>query len=110
LNISNLVFDKLDTGFFNLYLSSEIYLSEETEIRNLRGKKQSVLSAISQSSVFTSKDVRFIDNISDSKSGFTMGLQNTKYVNISDTSFSGNQQTNINIELGNLILTNTTFT
>jgi len=56
----------------------------------MRGKKMSVLSAISQSSVYTSDDVRFIDNISGSKSGYTMGFQNTLNVEIADTSFSGN--------------------
>jgi hypothetical protein len=108
--ISKLALDKLDTGFFNLYLGSELYLSSGTEVRNMRGKKMSVLSAISQSSVYTSDDVRFIDNISGSKSGYTMDFQNTLWVEIADTSFSGNQQININIELGNLKVTNSTFT
>ena len=33
LKIDNLNLDKLDTGFFNLYLGSELHLSKKTIIR-----------------------------------------------------------------------------
>ena len=46
--------DRVDTGFFNLYLGSSVWLSNNTEVRNLVAQTQSVLSAISQSSVYMS--------------------------------------------------------
>ena len=64
--------EKVDTGFFNLYLASELFLSDKTEVRNLLAQKQSVLSAISQSSVHASRDVRFIDNETGAANGYTM--------------------------------------
>ena len=71
---------KLDIGFFNLYLSSELHISKNTEVRSLVGQKASVLNAISQSSVYISEDVRFIDNKSISTNGFTMNFKNTREV------------------------------
>jgi hypothetical protein len=53
--------DKVDTGFFNLYLSSQLHISNQTEIRRITAQKQSVLNAVSQSSVFTSDGVSIID-------------------------------------------------
>ena len=48
------------------------------------------MSAISQSSFFTRGDVKFIDNISFNKAGYTFQFLNTKDVSVKDTSFSGN--------------------
>lgn len=108
--VKTLSLEKLDTGFFNLYLESYLSLSKKTVVKNLSGQKQSVLSAISQSSVYTSSDVLFIDNTSASKDGFTMRFSNTKDVHLADSRFVGNQQINVFIELSQLKLTNCTFT
>ena len=39
--------DKVDTGFFNLYLGSDLHLSQGTVVSGLTALKWSVLSAIS---------------------------------------------------------------
>lgn len=80
----------VDTGFFNLYLGSTLAIFNESEIRNLVAQKQGVISAISQSSVYTTKGVRFVDNTSFNLEGFTMQLLNTKEVIIDSTDFVGN--------------------
>ena len=60
---------QVDTGFFNLFLTSKLYIQNNTVIKNLYALNQAVLSAISQSSVYISGDVRFIDNKSKSSKG-----------------------------------------
>ena len=57
-----------------MYLASQVYLSKGTEVRNLVASSKSVLSAIAQSEVYTSKDVRFIDNIALQSDGFVMNF------------------------------------
>ena len=72
--------------------------------------KQSVLSAISQSSVYSKDDVRFMNNIASTEDGYTMQFANTKDVRIDKTTFSGNQQINIAIEAAELNVTHSNFT
>lgn len=100
---------KLDTGFFNLYLGSQLNLSQQTEVRNLVAKQQSVLAASAQSSVIISDGVKFINNNSNSPDGYTMAFENVFEVNITEASFIGNHQTNIAITLGTLSVRNSTF-
>jgi len=108
--LEKLQLSSVDTGYFNLYLQSELHLSNNTEVKNLLAQKQSVLSAISQSSFTTTNDVRFIDNKSSNTEGYTMSFLNTNKVDIEETIFSGNEQTNINIEAASLGIKNSTFT
>ena len=61
-----------------------------------------MLSAISQSQVTTSNDVKFIDNNALRSDGVTMLFRNTKKIRIADTYFKGNQQINISINVGSL--------
>ena len=100
----------VDTGFFNMYLSSQLFISNESEIRGLIAQKNAMLSAISQSSLYVSKNVRFIDNQSFNKEGYTLQLLNTNVVNIESASFSGNHQINVNIYQAQLTIKNSTFT
>lgn len=76
----------------------------------MTGQKMAVLSAISQSSVFTENDVLFIDNNAANKDGFTMKFANTKDIRLADSRFIGNGQINIMVELSDLKLVNCTFT
>ena len=80
--LQKLSLQSVDTGFFNLYLSSQLYLANNTEVRNLWAAKQSVLSAISQSSFFASNNVSFVSNNAESGDGYTLQFANTKHVNI----------------------------
>ena len=88
--IRGLRLENLDTGFFNLYPNSVLYLTNKTEVMNLTAQRQSVLSAISQSKVTTSNDVKFIDNSAMRSDGVTMLFRNTKKIRIADTYFKGN--------------------
>ena len=72
--------------------------------------KQSVLSAISQSSFYSKDDVRFMNNIASTEAGYTMQFANTKDVRIDRTTFSGNHQTNIAIEAAEMNVTHSNFT
>ena len=45
--IKGLHLQNLDTGFFNLYPNSVLFLTNKTEVMNLTAQRQSVLSAIS---------------------------------------------------------------
>ena len=69
-NELNLKLTKLDTGFFNLHLGSELRLSN-TLIENIKASKQAVLGAFSQSQVFI-RDVDIIGNEAVSLDGSTM--------------------------------------
>ena len=71
-NVSNLQLAKVDTGFFNLHLGSELRLSN-TSIVNIRASMQAVLGAFSQSSVFISDGVTFTGNeVEHAEDGCTM--------------------------------------
>ena len=58
----NLDLQKLDCGFFSLFLSSTIRIGNKTKISNLKALNQAVLSAFSLSNVFVSNDVQFLNN------------------------------------------------
>ena len=101
----------VDTGFFNLFLTSKLYIQDNTRIQNLYALNQAVLSAISQSSVYISGNVLFTDNKSRSSKGQTIGLSNTDAVEIREAHFENNgDQTNIKIELGSLKVVDSNFT
>lgn len=100
--VHSLSLDKLDTGFFNLYLESSLTLSKKTVVQNMTGQKMAVLTAISQSSVYTESDVLFIDNNTANKDGFTMKFENTKEILLADSRFIGNGQINIMVVLSDL--------
>lgn len=70
--IMDLRLQSVDTGYFNLYSSSELHLSNKTEVSNLWAQKQSVLSAISESSFYASNDVRITNNNAANIYGYTM--------------------------------------
>ena len=107
----DLFLDKLDTGFLNLYLFSNLYISDETEVRGLAATKNAVLSASAQSNVYTSKGVKFINNLAESSEGQTLSFLNTEIVQIEDTEFISNPQINIGIKLGTtLSVRNSSFT
>ena len=108
-NVNSWPLDKLDTGFFNLYLGSELTLRDNTEINSLTAQKQSVLSAISQSNVYMYNDVRFVQSNSASTDGYTLSFKNTGEVNLADTLFEGNHQINIRVENCDITLSNSTF-
>ena len=81
---------KLDCGFFSLFLSSTLYLGQQSELSNLKALNQAALSAYSMSNVYISEDVRFINNTVLSATGTTISLQNTDVVEIKDALFTGN--------------------
>ena len=54
---------KLDTGFFNLYLFSNMFVENKTVVRSILATKNAVLNASALSNVYMSKDVSFINNI-----------------------------------------------
>ena len=100
----------VDTGFFNLFLTSNLTIQDHTTIKNLKALNQAVLSAISQSSVYIANDVFFLDNESHSSKGQTIGLSNTEQVVIQGAHFENNKYTNIKIELGSLKVIESNFT
>ncbi len=102
--------EKVDTGFFNLYLSSELHISKNTEIRSLIGTKQAVLYAGSQSSVFTAAGVTIINCEATAGGGVTMYFENTKDVVISESNFISNDQANVKILSSKVGFINSTFT
>ena len=108
--VSALFLDKLDTGFFNLYLFSDLVLTQETEVRNLIATKSAVLSASALSRIHTSRDVKFVGNLAQSDDGQTLSLQNTETVIIEDTEFSRNPQVNIRLKLAIIEVKNSIFT
>jgi len=108
--LTKLRLKSVDTGYFNLYLGSKLFLSNKSEIHSLVATKQAVLSAISQSSFYASKDVRLINNRSFNREGYTLQFLNTDEVRIEETLFSGNHQININIEAAQLSVLNSNFT
>lgn len=63
--------DSVDTGFFNMYQGSRLFISDQSEIRNQIAQKQAILSAISQSSFYVSDGVSFSNNTSFNKEGYT---------------------------------------
>ena len=65
---------RLDTGFFNLFPASTVYIKDNTIFRNLRALNQAVLNAISQSNVYISNNVTFVNNTLSSEGGQTIGL------------------------------------
>ena len=56
IKVNSIDLPKLDSGFFNLYLTSTLHLSKGTIIRDITAQK-SIVNAISQSSVYMSEDV-----------------------------------------------------
>ena len=60
---------RLDTGFFNLFPASTLYINDNTVFSNLRALNQAVINAISQSDVFISNNVTFINNTLSSEGG-----------------------------------------
>ena len=61
--------ERLDTGFFNLFLASKLHIKDNTIISNLKALNQAVLSAISQSNVYISNNVKFLNNTLSSEKG-----------------------------------------
>ena len=55
---------KLDTGFFNLYLFSSLYIENKTHVEGLIAFKNSVLNASALSNVYMKGDVRIMNNLS----------------------------------------------
>ena len=108
--VMQLFLDKLDTGFFNLYLFSDLVLTQGTEVRNLIAQKSAVLSASALSNIHTSHDVKFVGNTALNNDGQTLSLENTETVEIEDTEFSGNPQVNIKLRLGSIEVKNSIFT
>ena len=60
---------RLDTGFFNLFPASTLYINDNTVFSNLKALNQAVINAISQSDVFISNNVTFINNTLSSEGG-----------------------------------------
>ena len=82
---------KLDTGFFSLFLNSQITIRDNCRISNLRALNEAVLSAQSMSSVTISNEVYFLNNKALSSKGQTIALKNTDLVEISGAIFDGNE-------------------
>lgn len=100
--VETLFLEKLDTGFFNLYLFSDIYVANESRIFNLIATKNAVLSASAQSNVYLSKDVQIYDNKAQGDDGQTILLENTKVAKFADSKFHGNHQINIKATLASI--------
>ena len=102
---------KLDTGFFNLYLTSTALITEDTIIKNLLAQKQAVAYVIGQSSLAVSNNVRFLNNTSMSLTDTsTLHFSNANRIVISEAYFEQNPQTNIELHNTNLEVSNSTFT
>ena len=65
---------KLDCGFFSMFLGSTLHLAKNSEISNLKALNRAVLCAFSQSNVYVSEDVRFINNTAESAIGQTLSM------------------------------------
>ena len=102
---------KLDTGFFNLYLTSIAYITENTIVQNLLAQKQAVAYVIGQSSLEISKNVRFLNNqVMSNTDTSTLHFSNAGAIDISKAHFEANSQINIKLQSTNLKITNSTFT
>ena len=75
--VRSLFLENLDTGFFNLYLFSDLHLSNQTQVRNLLATKNAVLSASALSNVYTKNSVVIAGNEAQNDDGQTFLLQNT---------------------------------
>ena len=75
--VRTLFLENLDTGFFNLYLFSDLSLYKKTEVRNLLATKNAVLSASALSNVYTTNNVKITGNEAQNDDGSTFLLQNT---------------------------------
>ena len=71
----NLDVQYVEVGFFKLMLSSNLTISDETEIRNLRASNMGVVAALSLSSVYIRNGVRFLNNSALSQHGQTIFMQ-----------------------------------
>ena len=79
---------KLDTGFFNLYLTSTALITDNTIIQNLLAQKQAVAYVIGQSSLAVSNNVRFLNNTSMSLTDTsTLHFSNAGTIDISEAYF-----------------------
>ena len=84
--------EKLDTGFFNLYLTSYALITENTVIEDLLAQKQAVAYVIGKSRLVTSKNVLFINNAVISVTDVsTLNFSNAEEASIADTVFVGNR-------------------
>ena len=81
---------KVDCGFFSLFLGSHLDLGKSSTIKNLRALNSAVLCAFSQSELMVFDDVNFINNSVLSQSGRTISLQNTGDVSIKNAHFMDN--------------------
>ena len=86
---------KLDTGFFQLQMSSTLRLRSNSVIENLKAQKQSVLSALSQSNVYMSDNVIIRNNQAISGSGSTLYFDNTQTIEIRGSTLRDNPNNNI---------------
>ena len=77
--------EKLDTGFINLVLNSELHLAN-TKIEGMRAYKQAVLTAW-QSSVYIKSNVEFVNNLTVAKDGTIMAFWDTNEVKINGATF-----------------------
>ena len=92
--LDSLKLDKLDTGIFNLQLSSELTLGRGTAIRQVTAAKYSVLSSRTQSSVVLN-NVIIYENYSGTSDGYTMYFYYSKDIEIRNSFFMDNPQINI---------------
>ena len=86
---------KVETGFFIMYLGSDLELTDGTLIQNMSATKYSVIQANSRSRVKVSNGIIFKNNKATKRNGAAIGLQSCDDSTISDTLFENNGQTDV---------------
>jgi len=102
---------KVTTGFFSLYMSSDLTLKSDSTFENVRAQNYALISASQMSSLHVSDNVNF-KNLTAlvETGGSTIGLENMKLANIIDAVFRGNPQTNVLVRQGPLTVSKSMFT